>query len=989
MAASYWQPVTPKEGDLEYRGLKLHNGMTVLLVHVPAKEGEEKAHSAAALSLARGNLSDPNEFPGMAHFCEHMLFLGNEKYPVEGEYRKYLQEHGGRCNASTGPEMTLYKFQITDEYFEGGLDRFLNFFKTPLFTESATHREVQAVDSEYKRNTLSDRIRCFNLVKHLSNPDHVFGRFGSGNHKSLSEIPESNGLDLRSNLLSFYNKNYSADIMNLVIVSTRSLDKLEEMVTKEDSFPAVPAKGLQKRLSFPGIPFEEHHVGRIIEYLPLQDKLLLDAYIPMPQSTVSKDPTLRCSRLIAHIIGHEGTGTLSHSLLEKGLITSLSASDNLKESFGHIKVAFVLSDEGYKNISLVVSSLCHYASLICSELDTTCKRIHAERKQAKELLFDFQQQKASLPLATSLASSLRSSEVPEECIRHPYLLPPVFDDYQKDSMRECLGFFKPQSMLLALTNADIKTSNRPLLTEPWWGVTYAVRSLTDSEMTEMSLNQSAMNMVLPEENEWLPKSTETLPLDTTGSSIPVKVDISPRTVVWWKSNKKYVTPKCKIMTSIQNNMLSSTAVGVVVGELLAELLDYGLSSKYYYAQVATAYSITFSKTQSSITLATTGFTDCAIRLCEHLVRDVFNFNFSEDHFNVLRKNCVRNNKNSKLRNTTIQASRTMSELFKVLPVHSDIDREMETISFTDFKEYVSKFRNSSIAEVITFGNISQDLASQLGKTISSILDDVKIDVETPSRPLPKSILLPESTLKESLCLQHEPNPANKESAVAVRYQFGVFSYELAAKMIVLKSIVSPRFFTTLRTREQLGYGVSTAYHCVNDVLCLQFGVRSSTEPDVVHKRIDVFFKTFHEELLAMSEKDINDCVASSKSGYAAPCPNMIAEFNEFSYEITHQVYRWDRDQNMMNEFNKITRSDIISLFENFIRPVSWSTPSRRSVMSVYSLTDSHYNRLKQCSSNNRIIDDDVEVFVNKINEDDIQQWREGMEQFEVTNTHLF
>jgi len=39
-------------------------------------------------------MCDPEELPGLAHFCEHMLFLGTEKYPVENEYSRFLSENG-------------------------------------------------------------------------------------------------------------------------------------------------------------------------------------------------------------------------------------------------------------------------------------------------------------------------------------------------------------------------------------------------------------------------------------------------------------------------------------------------------------------------------------------------------------------------------------------------------------------------------------------------------------------------------------------------------------------------------------------------------------------------------------------------------------------------------------------------------------------------------------------------------------------------------
>jgi len=71
-------------------------------------------------------MSDPSHLPGLAHFCEHMLLLGTQKYPSENEYNKFLSEHGGGCNACTWPECTNYYFDIVPEHFGDALDRWVN-----------------------------------------------------------------------------------------------------------------------------------------------------------------------------------------------------------------------------------------------------------------------------------------------------------------------------------------------------------------------------------------------------------------------------------------------------------------------------------------------------------------------------------------------------------------------------------------------------------------------------------------------------------------------------------------------------------------------------------------------------------------------------------------------------------------------------------------------------------------------------------------------
>lgn len=74
-----------QQDNRDYRGLKLSNGLKVLLVSDTVTD-----KSAAALTVDVGHMSDPNDIPGLAHFCEHMLFLGTEKYPNENAYSTFL-----------------------------------------------------------------------------------------------------------------------------------------------------------------------------------------------------------------------------------------------------------------------------------------------------------------------------------------------------------------------------------------------------------------------------------------------------------------------------------------------------------------------------------------------------------------------------------------------------------------------------------------------------------------------------------------------------------------------------------------------------------------------------------------------------------------------------------------------------------------------------------------------------------------------------------
>ena len=75
----------------DYRYLVLPNDLRVLLVSDPDTD-----RAAASLTVLRGYYHEPPEYPGLAHFLEHMLFIGTAKYPQVDGYQQFISAHGGQ-----------------------------------------------------------------------------------------------------------------------------------------------------------------------------------------------------------------------------------------------------------------------------------------------------------------------------------------------------------------------------------------------------------------------------------------------------------------------------------------------------------------------------------------------------------------------------------------------------------------------------------------------------------------------------------------------------------------------------------------------------------------------------------------------------------------------------------------------------------------------------------------------------------------------------
>ena len=189
-----------------YNIFTLKNGIEVITV-----SDSNLVTSAATLSVGVGAFQDPENAQGIAHFLEHMLFMGSKKYPKPNEYMQFIQENGGDTNAFTAAEQTTYLFSINSSQFAPALDRLSSSLKDPLFDPTMVGKEINAVNSEWLLSRQSDSFIQQRTAANTGNPDHPRLKLGVGNKDTLS----SNEKELLNHLNSFY-EDYSANLMKLV-----------------------------------------------------------------------------------------------------------------------------------------------------------------------------------------------------------------------------------------------------------------------------------------------------------------------------------------------------------------------------------------------------------------------------------------------------------------------------------------------------------------------------------------------------------------------------------------------------------------------------------------------------------------------------------------------------------------------------------------------------------------------------------------------------
>ena len=161
---------------LTYRAVELSNKLVCLLIQDP-----ETKVSATAMKVCTGSFNDPKEFQGLAHFLEHMLFMGSEKFPSSDKYREFVNENGGSCNAYTTISETVFHHYINNSALIESLDIFSSFFIKPLLDAKFVNKELEAVNSEHQKDINNDFWREVELGRYLSRPEAPLKKFQNGN----------------------------------------------------------------------------------------------------------------------------------------------------------------------------------------------------------------------------------------------------------------------------------------------------------------------------------------------------------------------------------------------------------------------------------------------------------------------------------------------------------------------------------------------------------------------------------------------------------------------------------------------------------------------------------------------------------------------------------------------------------------------------------------------------------------------------------------
>ena len=868
--------------ERDYAAVTLDNGLKVLMVSDPTTE-----KSAAALSVGVGAFSDPMDFQGMAHYLEHMLFMGSESFPEPDGYMNFAAENGGSSNAYTSSEITNYMITIENTAFPEALHRLSEFFSAPILDPGYIQKEKNAVNAEWSRRRESEGRSIYRLQRALLG-EHPANRFTIGNLETLADKSDR---ELHPATIAFFEKYYSANLMSLVLISP--LPAAEMAVLAEQHFSLIPNKNVEKPVVTTEVNFDDV-AGKLVRFKPQRDlrELRLSYLIDNNQSEWRSKP----GDYLGYVIGSEMPGTPADKLKSLGLISQLitSSYESLYGNYGTFEISVQLTPDGMKRREDIVEVLTGYIELLRQE--GVDDRYADEYKQSLENRFTFLEKTDDFSYASSLAAAMQDYPI-ENVIDAPYR----FDGFNQAAVDSLLGQLVPKRLNVWYISQEEPTDSE---LEFYVGP-HSVEDLVPIEAANALAAANRLGLTLPSKNGLLPANFDLREPSTEATPIAVADNVT-----FWLKGSDYFAGLPKGFARIQ--LSSDLALNSVDNQVYLSLWQslYDLKQARLATEASIAGMSLNLDASNGITLTVSGFTDKQPELLERALAGL-RVAPTELEFGQAVERYLRRIENSKrafpyTRFTPLLGLLTREGRFS----DTSLVLAASKANRADFTAFTETVLADSHVRGFFFGNYNE------------------ADVQSAYQQISKT-LTPSASSGYARAGIYDPEPSatlmlNLEVPVddlGMMYAFAApeASVKNQALSRILARHLRVRAFETLRTEEQLGYaaggGALDLYLHPMVIFYIQTPVKG---PQDMLDRFNAYTLEYRDELMGLSEESFDKFKAGVLTALTEPPKNLSSEAGPFASDWAIERYDFDTRAKLISAVESATLDDVQTFYDSTV-----------------------------------------------------------------------
>lgn len=869
---------------------------------------EEKL-AACALCIGVGSFSDPEEIPGLAHFVEHMVFMGSTKYPAENAFDSFIKQRGGSDNASTEFEHTTFYFECHEVNMETALDIFSQFFVSPLMKRESMTREREAIESEFQMSIGSDGSRRAEILATTAHPSNPAHKFSWGNLITLRDNVSDDKLYLSAH--EFRNRHYSAHRMTLAIQARLPLETLEKWVT--EYFSDIPNNNLPPdNFEQTSLPFQKELFCKLYTVEPVKDisQVELTWALPPVQHLYKIKPL----HYIGWVIGHEGEGSLLSYLKKKLWALDIVANCGEDESdensiFTFFSICLHVTNSGIINMHEVLKCVFQYLKLL-QENDVE-ERIYKEMKQVEDTNFRFAQETSSVDNVEELAENMRifpsTDYITGNCL---------YFEYKPDIIKEFLDKLTCDTVNIMVSSKYAASKIQLDKIEPWFGTKYNLSDIPGDWIQTWKSIQPSSVFHLPYPNQFLTTDFTILSPPSNPSDYPEKIIQDEIIEVWYKQDIKFKHPLAYMNFYLLSNFYFISPQNAAMLDLYIATLLQLLGEILYPANMAQLHYGIYTG-EKGILISVNGYNEKLDHLLKTIIKNMvaFNENITPGLFNAMKVELKRFYYNSCLKTDFLNSDIRLSILRHTYWNTVDKYKALADVTYESFRSFSLNCYQYLYIQSLIQGNISKENAIKICNDLREILQCKALLPNT--APEIRVCQLP---IGEKYCrVQSFAN--NSNCTVTSYYQSGPASITDCTTVELLLMMMEEPAFDTLRTQEQLGYDVSCTLRDTFGVLGFSLTINSQADKnsvDHVADRITKFLYRFLEKTKKTSNEEFYEVQQSLIKLKMCADVDIKEEFKRNWDEIKSNEFVFDRLLKEKQCLENLTLNNICDWLERHI-----------------------------------------------------------------------
>lgn len=899
-----WQPleqtIRKSEKDpRQYQAIKLDNGMTVLLVSDP-----QATKSLASLALPIGSLDDPNRQLGLAHYLEHMVLMGSKRYPEPEALSEFLKKHGGSHNASTASYRTAFYLEVENDALQPAVDRLADAIAEPLLDPVNADRERNAVNAEMTMARSRDGHRMAQVGAEALNPEHPGARFSGGNLETLSDKPDSK---LHDELVTFYQRYYSANLMKGVIYSNQPLPALAKLASQ--TFGRIANH--QARVPEITVPVvTEKQRGLMIHYVPAQPRKQLRIEFRVDNN--SQAFRSKTDTYISYLLGNRSQNTLSDWLQKEGLVESIGAGADpvIDRNGGIFAISASLTDKGLAQRDDVIAAIFSYLQQIRRE--GIQQRYFDEIAHVLDLDFRYPSISRDMDYIEWLVDTMLRVPI-EHTLDAIYLA----DRYDPNAIAERLDVMTPQNARIWMISPNEPHDKVAYFVD----APYAVNKIPDTTFAKWKTLGEKISLSLPTTNPYIPDDFSLIKPDTGLTHPKILLDEPGLRVLYMPSRYFADEPKAEITLLLRNQDARHSARNQVLFALNDYLAGLALDELSYQASVG---GISFStKSNDGLVINANGYTQRLPQLLLALIDGYSSFTSTEEQLEQAKSWYLQELESAETAKAFEQAMQPIQSLSQLPYIErEERKRLLNEIKLQELVDYRRDLLQNATPEMLVVGNLQPEKVTELAKTLK---DRLNCGGETLWRGN-------EVRIAQSQLANLQRAGSSTDSALAAVYiPTGYSETQSMAYSSVLGQIIQPWFYSQLRTEEQLGYAVFAFPISIGRQWGMGFLLQSnSKQPAYLYQRYQDFYQKAETRLRGMKAEEFEQYKQGVINELNQRPQTLGQEISRLRNDLDRENFAFDTRERLIDEIKPLTVEQLADFFQQALKPTGLAVLSQVS-----------------------------------------------------------